>query len=43
MSIRIALLRGINVGGNKMVAMSDLRDLAGRLGLRNAHVRPNVQ
>ena len=36
MSIRIALLRGINVGGNKMVAMSDLRDLAGRLGLRNA-------
>ena len=38
MSIRIALLRGINLGGNKMVAMSDLRDLAGRLGLRNARM-----
>src|SRR5258706_11887701 len=33
---RIALLRGINVGGNKMVAMSDLRALAARLGLRDA-------
>jgi uncharacterized protein (DUF1697 family) len=32
MSLRIALLRGINVGGNKMVAMSDLRDIATRLG-----------
>jgi uncharacterized protein (DUF1697 family) len=28
----IALLRGINVGGNKKVAMADLRDLLGRLG-----------
>jgi len=36
MSIRVALLRGINVGGKKMVAMSDLRALAGRLGLREA-------
>ncbi len=27
------LLRGINVGGRKMVAMSDLRDTAARLGL----------
>jgi len=34
--IHIALLRGINVGGNKMVAMSDLRDMAERLGLRDA-------
>ena len=33
---RIALLRGINVGGNKMVTMSDLREIAGRLGLRDA-------
>jgi uncharacterized protein (DUF1697 family) len=29
---RIALLRGINVGGNKMVAMADLRALVTRLG-----------
>jgi uncharacterized protein (DUF1697 family) len=28
----VALLRGINVGGHKMVAMADLRDLATRLG-----------
>src|SRR5690349_2460731 len=34
LSTRIALLRGINVGGNTMVAMSDLRALAARLGLR---------
>ena len=34
MSIRIALLRGINVGGNKKVVMSELRELAERLGLR---------
>ena len=33
--IRIALLRGINVGGNKMLAMSDLRQRAERLGLRD--------
>jgi uncharacterized protein (DUF1697 family) len=34
--MRIALLRGINVGGKTMVAMSDLRALAERLGLREA-------
>jgi uncharacterized protein (DUF1697 family) len=34
--MHIALLRGINVGGNKMVAMSELRELAGRLGLKEA-------
>ncbi len=28
----IALLRGINVGGNKRIAMSDLRELMARLG-----------
>lgn len=32
----IALLRGINVGGRKLVAMADLRDLAARLGLADA-------
>ena len=31
----IALLRGINAGGNKMIAMSDLRERAERLGLRD--------
>lgn len=36
MTIHIALLRGINVGGNKMIAMSDLRDMAARLGLLDA-------
>jgi uncharacterized protein (DUF1697 family) len=29
----IALLRGINVGGNQMVAMSELRALAAKLGM----------
>jgi uncharacterized protein (DUF1697 family) len=28
----VALLRGINVGGHKQVAMADLRDLLGKLG-----------
>ncbi len=32
MSIHVALLRGINVGGRNLVAMSDLRDLLGDLG-----------
>ncbi len=32
----IALLRGINVGGNKKVAMADLRALAESLGLDDA-------
>src|SRR5437763_13791815 len=36
MSTGIALLRGINVGGNTMVSMSALRALAERLGLREA-------
>jgi uncharacterized protein (DUF1697 family) len=31
----IALLRGINVGGNNMVAMSDLRAMAAKLGMSN--------
>lgn len=35
MTTYIALLRGINVGGNKKVAMSDLRDLAARLGFED--------
>ena len=32
MTIYIALIRGINVGGHKAVAMSDLRDLLAGLG-----------
>src|SRR5262245_36340229 len=36
MSMHIALLRGINVGGHNSVAMSDLRDLCGALGLGEA-------
>src|SRR5881628_15465 len=36
MTIHIALLRGINVGGHKMVAMSDLRDLLTQLGFMDA-------
>jgi uncharacterized protein (DUF1697 family) len=36
MSVHIALLRGINVGGHNKVAMSDLRDLFGALGLGGA-------
>jgi uncharacterized protein (DUF1697 family) len=36
MSMHVALLRGINVGGHNMVAMSDLRDLFGVLGLTGA-------
>jgi uncharacterized protein (DUF1697 family) len=32
----IALLRGVNLGGNKMVAMADLRGLCGKLGLSGA-------
>jgi len=33
--IHIALLRGINVGGNKLVAMSELRALLAERGLSN--------
>jgi uncharacterized protein (DUF1697 family) len=36
MALHVALLRGVNVGGNKLVAMSDLRALLGKLGLGNA-------
>lgn len=35
MTTQIALLRGINVGGHRKVAMADLRDLATRLDLKN--------
>jgi uncharacterized protein (DUF1697 family) len=34
--MHIALLRGINVGGNKMIAMSDLRDMLESLGFAGA-------
>ncbi len=37
MPITIALLRGINVGGNKKIAMSDLRALLETLGLTQVH------
>jgi uncharacterized protein (DUF1697 family) len=36
MSLHIALLRGINVGGHNKVAMSDLRELFSDLGLTGA-------
>ena len=36
MAVWICLLRGVNVGGNKKVAMADLRALLGDLGLANA-------
>jgi uncharacterized protein (DUF1697 family) len=36
MGLHIALLRGINVGGHKQVAMADLRDLLTRLGFADA-------
>jgi uncharacterized protein (DUF1697 family) len=35
MTTYIALLRGINVGGNKMVAMAELRVLLEKLGFEN--------
>src|ERR1700691_6060260 len=35
-SIHIALLRGVNVGGHRAVAMSDLRDLITDLGFSDA-------
>lgn len=34
--MHIALFRGINVGGNKMIAMADLRDLLAKLGFAGA-------
>jgi uncharacterized protein (DUF1697 family) len=36
MGLHVALLRGVNVGGNQMVAMADLRAMFGRLGLGEA-------
>jgi uncharacterized protein (DUF1697 family) len=36
MSVHIALLRAINVGGHNKVSMSELRDLFGDLGLAGA-------
>lgn len=36
MQCQIALLRGINVGGNNLIAMSDLRKLLGDLGFTGA-------
>ena len=36
MTNHIALLRAVNVGGNQTIAMSDLRDRATKLGLRDA-------
>jgi len=36
MTTYVALLRGINVGGHKPVAMADLRDLLARLGFVDA-------
>ena len=36
MTIHIALLRGVNVGGHQPVTMSDLRDLLAELGFETA-------
>jgi uncharacterized protein (DUF1697 family) len=36
MSVHVALLRGINVGGHNKVSMSELRDLVAALGLTGA-------
>jgi uncharacterized protein (DUF1697 family) len=36
MTTYVALLRGINVGGNKMVAMAALRDMLTKLGFEDA-------
>lgn len=41
MTIHLALLRGINVGGHKQISMADLRDLLTQLGL--ADVRSLLQ
>ena len=35
MTLQIALLRGINVGGHSQVAMADLRSLLAKLGFRD--------
>jgi uncharacterized protein (DUF1697 family) len=36
MTIHLALVRGINVGGHKKIAMADLRDLLTKLGFGDA-------
>ena len=36
MTSYVALLRGVNVGGNKMVAMADLRAMMETIGLKDA-------
>ncbi|HEY6234273.1 MAG TPA: DUF1697 domain-containing protein [Candidatus Elarobacter sp.] len=36
MSVHVALIRGINVGGHAMVAMADVRAFFGALGFRDA-------
>ena len=36
MTTYVALLRGVNVGGNKMVAMAELRDMLTKLGFEDA-------
>jgi uncharacterized protein (DUF1697 family) len=36
MTTHIALLRGINVGGNNIIAMADLREFLTKLGMKNA-------
>jgi uncharacterized protein (DUF1697 family) len=41
MTAYVALLRGINVGGNKKVAMADLRSLLGGLGYENVKTHLN--
>jgi uncharacterized protein (DUF1697 family) len=35
MAIFIALLRGINVGGQKKIVMASLKELFGKLGFHN--------
>jgi uncharacterized protein (DUF1697 family) len=41
MSTQVALIRGINVGKAKRLAMADLRALLGRLGYRDARTLLN--
>jgi uncharacterized protein (DUF1697 family) len=36
MTSYVALLRGVNVGGNKMVAMAELREMLTKLGFQDA-------
>ena len=39
----VALLRGINVGGKKQVAMADLRDLIDQIGFGDARGQSTPQ